>query len=166
MKETIKAFTNMLYYNPFMDDNCSDITGLIGLCRYWDWSASALTTRAKGIVSQYFCRFFSWITSPQAPENNIRAFSKFLHKFAEIFANQGASPVSTTPAANFATRTAGVVDTSGKLLSKCFRYLAFCFWKAEGARNPLSKYILYRSGIFLSSVSADECKLSTQEFLY
>ncbi len=31
-------------------------------------------------------------------------------KFAEIFASQGAQPVSTTPAANFAS----VVDTGGK----------------------------------------------------
>jgi hypothetical protein len=33
----------------------------------------------------------------------------------EIFAIQGASPVSTTPAANFATGTTGVVDTGVKI---------------------------------------------------
>jgi hypothetical protein len=33
----------------------------------------------------------------------------------EIFASQGAPPISTTPAANFATVTAGVVDTGSKL---------------------------------------------------
>jgi hypothetical protein len=32
----------------------------------------------------------------------------------EIFASQGAPPVSTTPRANFATCTACVFDTSGK----------------------------------------------------
>jgi hypothetical protein len=32
----------------------------------------------------------------------------------EIFASQSAPPISTTPAANFATSSAGVVDTSGK----------------------------------------------------
>jgi hypothetical protein len=32
----------------------------------------------------------------------------------EIFASQGAPPVSTTPAANFATSFASVVDTSEK----------------------------------------------------
>jgi hypothetical protein len=38
-----------------------------------------------------------------------------LRKFAEIFASQGTPPVSTTPAANFATGIAGiVVDTVGK----------------------------------------------------
>jgi hypothetical protein len=36
---------------------------------------------------------------------------EFFKKFAEIFASQGAPPVSTTPVANFATGTAGVVDT-------------------------------------------------------
>jgi hypothetical protein len=56
----------------------------------------------------------------------IRVISNFFRKFAEIFASQGAPPVlttpmanlapaSTTPGANFATGTAGIVDTSGKL---------------------------------------------------
>jgi hypothetical protein len=31
--------------------------------------------------------------------------------FAEIFVNQGASPLSTTPVVNFASGTAGVIDT-------------------------------------------------------
>ncbi len=35
--------------------------------------------------------------------------------FAEIFASKGAPPVSTTPEANFATRTTGVVDSGSKL---------------------------------------------------
>jgi hypothetical protein len=43
----------------------------------------------------------------------------FFFKFAEIFASQGTpqvstTPVSTTPAANFATSFASVVDTGGK----------------------------------------------------
>jgi hypothetical protein len=58
-----------------------------------------------------------------------------LEKFAEIFASQCASPVSTTPvanlppvsttpAANFATSTAGVVDTGGNLhLAPCIVHL-------------------------------------------
>jgi hypothetical protein len=61
---------------------------------------------------------------PQPPENNIWAISLF-QKFAEMFASEGAPPVSTTPmanlppvsttpAANFATGTAGVVYTDGK----------------------------------------------------
>jgi hypothetical protein len=39
---------------------------------------------------------------------------EFFRKFAEIFANQGAPPVSTTPVANFYTIFASVVDTGGK----------------------------------------------------
>jgi hypothetical protein len=39
---------------------------------------------------------------------------KFFRKFAEIFACQGAPPVSTTPVANFSTIFASVVDTGGK----------------------------------------------------
>ncbi len=57
----------------------------------------------------------------QAPENNVSHF-EFFRKFEEIFARQGAPTVSTTPAANLATGTAGVVDTGeleGKNLSIC-----------------------------------------------
>ncbi len=40
---------------------------------------------------------------------------KALHEWlAEIFTSQGAPPVSTTPAVNFAIGTAGVVDTGSK----------------------------------------------------
>jgi hypothetical protein len=38
----------------------------------------------------------------------------YFQKYAEIFASEGAPPVSKTPVANFATDTAGVVDTGGK----------------------------------------------------
>jgi hypothetical protein len=54
----------------------------------------------------------------------IRTVSNFLQKFAEIFASQAPlvsttltanlPPVSQTPAANFATSSASVVDTGGK----------------------------------------------------
>jgi hypothetical protein len=74
-----------------------------------------LCAHLKGQCHEIFCfRFFSGINFPQAPE-----------KFAEIFASQGAPPVSmtlvaklppasTTPAANFATISACVVDTGDK----------------------------------------------------
>ena len=39
---------------------------------------------------------------------------EFFQKFAEIFASQGAPPVSTTPVANFVSIFACVVDTGGK----------------------------------------------------
>jgi hypothetical protein len=39
---------------------------------------------------------------------------KIFLKFVEIFASQGAPPVSTTPVANFSTIFASVVDTGGK----------------------------------------------------
>ncbi len=57
--------------------------------------------RLKGQCHEIFCiRFFSWITFVQAPDNNIRIISNFFEKFAEIFASQGAPPVSLTPVAN------------------------------------------------------------------
>ena len=40
---------------------------------------------------------------------------EFFRKFAEIFAGQGAPPVSATPVAIFSTIFASVVDTGGKL---------------------------------------------------
>jgi hypothetical protein len=51
---------------------------------------------------------------PPAPKNNSRVTLNFLRKFAEIFASQGAPPVSTTPVANFATSCPCAVDTGGK----------------------------------------------------
>jgi hypothetical protein len=39
---------------------------------------------------------------------------EFFRKFAEIIASQGAPPVSATPAANFSSNFASVVDTGGK----------------------------------------------------
>jgi hypothetical protein len=63
--------------------------------------------------------FFQGSSSPKPLKNNIRIISNFW-EFAEIFASQSAPGVanlplvSTTLGANFATRTAGVVDTCGK----------------------------------------------------
>jgi hypothetical protein len=51
---------------------------------------------------------------PPSPRVSHWARLKFFHKFAKIFASQGAPPVSTTPVANFATSFASVVDTGGK----------------------------------------------------
>ncbi len=51
----------------------------------------------KGQCHEFFCFwFFSWISFPPAPVYPITTVSIF---FAEIFASQGAPPVSTTPAA-------------------------------------------------------------------
>ncbi len=44
--------------------------------------------------------FFSWISFPKHLSIPLRAISKFFRKFTEIFAAQGAPPVSTTPVAN------------------------------------------------------------------
>jgi hypothetical protein len=111
MKENSKAVTNMFLFYPFMDDV---------LLRYHcsDWPVLILRLASKRLDHKGQRDSFFMITSSQAHELNIWVISNFMQKFAEIFASQGASPVSTTPAANFATRTAGVVDTGGKLLSK------------------------------------------------
>ncbi len=57
--------------------------------------------------------FFHESASPQAQTIPLGPFRIF-QKFAEIFASQGALPVSTTTVANFATSFASVVDTGGK----------------------------------------------------
>jgi hypothetical protein len=43
-------------------------------------------------------RFSTWISFPKAPDYTVS--SNFFRKFAEIFAAQGAPPVSTTPVIN------------------------------------------------------------------
>ncbi len=69
---------------------------------------------SKGQCHEIFCfRFFSWITFPQAPYNNISIISNFFENSREIFASQGAPPVSATPAANFATISPCVVFAAG-----------------------------------------------------
>ncbi len=73
--------------------------GLISGCRY-----------LKGTVSRDFLLlvFFHESVSPHLDR------FEFFRKFAEIFASQGALPVSATPVANFSTIFASVVDTGGK----------------------------------------------------
>ncbi len=70
----------------------------------------------KGTVSRNFLfQVFSWMIYPQAPENNS---IKFLWKFVEIFACQGAPPVLTTPVTN--------CDTGSKF---CHRYRWCCWYR-------------------------------------
>ncbi len=54
---------------------------------------------------------------PPSPRVFLLDRFEFFRKFAEIFASQGAPPVSTTPVANFSTIFASVVDTGGKFAS-------------------------------------------------
>jgi hypothetical protein len=59
----------------------------------------------KGTVSRDFrLLLFSCISFTQAREYTIKAISNFFRKFAEIFAAQGATLVSTTPVANGKTK--------------------------------------------------------------
>ncbi len=53
----------------------------------------------KGQCHEIFCFwfFFIKISFPPAPEYSIKTVSNFFRKFAEIFASQGAPPISTTP---------------------------------------------------------------------
>jgi hypothetical protein len=83
-------------------------------------------TPFKGTVSRDFLLlvFFMNQFPPSPRVFHIDRF-EFFRKFAEIFASQGAPPVSTTPVANlppasvtpvanFSTISASVVDTGGK----------------------------------------------------
>jgi hypothetical protein len=80
----------------------------------------------KGTVSRDFLLLvFFMYQFPPAPEYTINTVSNCFEKLAEIFASQGAPPVSTTPVANLppvlttpvanlSTIFASVVDTGGK----------------------------------------------------
>ncbi len=53
----------------------------------------------KGVWHEIFdFRFFSWIIVPPGPKVFHKGRFEFFRKFAEIFANECLSPVSTTPA--------------------------------------------------------------------
>jgi hypothetical protein len=68
----------------------------------------------KGQCHEIFCFwFFHESVSPSLRVFHLDRF-KFFRKFAEIFASQGAPPVSATPVAKFSNIFASVVDTGGK----------------------------------------------------
>jgi hypothetical protein len=69
----------------------------------------------KGTVSRDFLLLVFFMNQfPPHPRVFHLELFKFFRKFADIFASQGAPPVSATPAANFYTIFASVVDTGGK----------------------------------------------------
>jgi hypothetical protein len=69
----------------------------------------------KGTVSQDFLLLvFSMDQFPPCPRVFHLDRFEFFPKFAEIFASQGAPPLSTTPVANFSSIFASVVDNGGK----------------------------------------------------
>ncbi len=69
----------------------------------------------KGQCYEIFC-FWVFFMSQFPPRHKVSHSDrfKFFQNFTEIFTGQGAPPVSTTPAANFATSFTSVVDTGGK----------------------------------------------------
>jgi hypothetical protein len=68
----------------------------------------------KGTVSRDFL-LFSMNQFPPSPRVFHLDRFKCFRKFAEIFASQGAPPVSTTQVTYFSTIFASVVDTGGKV---------------------------------------------------
>jgi hypothetical protein len=69
----------------------------------------------KGPVSRDFLLLVFFMNQfPPSPRVFHLDRFEFFRKFAEIFASQGAPPVSTTPVANLSTVFASVVDTGGK----------------------------------------------------
>jgi hypothetical protein len=69
---------------------------------------------SRNSVTRFFASGFFHESSSPKPLNIALGSSNFFLRFAEIFPSQGAPPLSTSPAANFAAGTAAVVDTGGK----------------------------------------------------
>ncbi len=94
----------------------------------------------KGTVSLKFFAsgFFHGLSSPKPLKITSGPF-KFFRKFTEIFASQGAPLVSTTKVANFATSTAGVVDTRGKFATgvndTCSKFVLSCKYLREFSKK-------------------------------
>jgi hypothetical protein len=69
----------------------------------------------KGTVSRDFLLLVFFMNQfPPSPRVFHLDRFEFFRNFAEIFASQGAPPVSTTPVANFSSIFASVLDTGGK----------------------------------------------------
>ena len=81
----------------------------------WGGGGPGHSWALKGTVSRDFLLlvFFMNQFPPRPRVLHLDRF-EFFRKFAEIFASQGAPPVSATPVANFSTIFASVVDTGGK----------------------------------------------------
>jgi hypothetical protein len=89
--------------------------------------SSALCFDFKGTVSQDFLLQVFFMNHLPAPEkNNSRVISNFLEQSWRYSQVKVQPPVSTTPAGNFATSMANVVDTGGKF--------------ATGVNNTSSKF--------------------------
>ncbi len=82
--------------------------------------------------------FFSWINFPQAPEYPIRAVRICSKIRGDIYLQvkvhrqyqwHRRTPVSMTPATNFAAGTAGVIDTSGKFTTGVVDTRQFCWYQ-------------------------------------
>ena len=77
--------------------------------------AVAVEIKVKGTVSRDFLLLVFFMNHfPPSPRVFHLDRFEFFRKFTEIFASQGAPPVSTTPVANFSTIFASVIDTGGK----------------------------------------------------
>jgi hypothetical protein len=73
------------------------------------------------VSRDYSSGYFSWIIIPQVSENNIEVISNFFEnswRYSQVEVNTGINET----AANFATRTTGLVDTGGKLATRCQRF--------------------------------------------
>ncbi len=76
---------------------------------------STNTIQFKGTVSRDFLLLVFFMNQfPPSPRVFHSDRFDFFRKFAEIFASQGAPPVSATPVANLSNIFACVVDTGGK----------------------------------------------------
>ncbi len=106
-----------------------EISTVVLLCLFQGLVAALLRPRPslKGTVSRDFLLLVFFMNQFPPPHPRVFHLDRFkiFRKFAEIFASQGAPPVSTTPvanlplvsatpAANFYTIFASVVDTGGK----------------------------------------------------
>ncbi len=102
-------------------------------------------TKEKYSVTRLFCFRFFHGSSSLKPLKITLGHLQFFWNVLELFTSQGAPPVSTvschsmTPAANFSTGTAGVVDTSGKL------------WEQHQTADPL-KWTCWKKFIYMLTV--------------
>ncbi len=127
----------------------------------------------KGHCHEIFCfRFFSWITFPQAPDTIIRIISNFFRKFAEIFASQGAPPVSLTPVANLppvsttpAAFATGINDTGGKF---CHQFPLCCWhrWqicqRCQRYQRQFCRRCQRRRWLIATGINNTGCKFATR----
>jgi hypothetical protein len=123
-----------------------------------------LLTRVKGTVSRDFLLLVFFMNQfPPSPRVFHLDRFEFFQKFAEIFASQGAPPVSTTPVANLPPVS---TTPAAKLPSVSTTPVANCHWYQRRRRQICHRCQRHRWQIMATRSGCRHLKVNLKEKIY